>query len=69
MSNTKDRLELSEAVLALIEEKRAQTGDERLGWAIERAALEGELHEVELEILDNPGPFEACLVRRRELRR
>jgi len=35
MSNAVDRLKLAEAVLALIEQKRAETGDESLGAAIE----------------------------------
>ena len=33
MSNAADRLKLGEAVLALIERKRAETGDESLGTA------------------------------------
>ncbi|MCL4393347.1 MAG: hypothetical protein M1482_00755, partial [Chloroflexi bacterium] len=65
MSSTRQRLELCQTVLALIEAKRKQTGDESLGSRIERAILEGELRDLEQEILDNPGPFETWLIRRR----
>ena len=65
MSSTKDRIELSEAILALIEKKRAQTGDENLGAAVEKVILESQFHDLEAEILDNPGAIEPWLVRRR----
>lgn len=65
MSSTADRLELCESILALIEAKRAQTGDEALGSSIERVVLESHFQELEREILDNPGPFEPWLIRRR----
>ena len=65
MSNTKQRLELSEAILALIEQKRAETGDESLGAAIERVIVDSQFEEVEGEILDNPGAIEPWLLRRR----
>jgi len=65
MSNTADRLELSEAILALIERKRAETGDESLGASIERVVLDSQFQELEAEILENPGAIEPWLIRRR----
>jgi hypothetical protein len=65
MSNAGDRLRLGEAVLALIEQKRIETGDESLGADIERAVLNTQFQELEAEILENPGAFEPWLVRRR----
>jgi hypothetical protein len=65
MSTTVDRMALCEAVLALIEQRRAATGDENLGSAIERAVLDEQFQELEGEILENPGAFEPWLVRRR----
>lgn len=65
MSNTADRLELCEAILALIELRRAETGDEFLGASIERAVLDSQFQDLEREILENPGPIEPWLIRRR----
>ena len=65
MSNAVDRLKLAEAVLALIEQKRAETGDETLGAAIERAIIDTQFQELESEILEDPGAIEPWLVRRR----
>jgi hypothetical protein len=65
MSNAVDRLKLAEAVLALIEQKRGETGDESLGAAIERVVLDTQFQELEAEILENPGAIEPWLVRRR----
>lgn len=65
MSNTADRLELSEAILALIERKRTETGDESLGASIERVVLDTQFQELEAEILENPGAIEPWLIRRR----
>ena len=65
MSNAVDRLKLAEAVLALIEQKRAETGDESLGTAIERVVIDTQFQELEAEILENPGAIEPWLVRRR----
>ena len=66
MSNAADRMKLCEAVLALIEQKRAETGDETLGSAIERVVLDMQVREIEEDILEDPGAFEPWLVRRRE---
>lgn len=65
MGNAKHRLELCEAVLALIGKYRAESGDETLGARIEHAVIDMEFQEVEAEILDNPGAIEPWLVRRR----
>jgi hypothetical protein len=66
MSTVKDRLELCGAVLALVEKKRAETGDETLGASIERAVLDLQFKELESDILEDPGAFEPWLIRRRE---
>jgi hypothetical protein len=58
MSNAVDRLKLAEAVLALIEQKRVETGDETLGAGIERVVLDTQFEELEAEILENPGAIE-----------
>ena len=65
MGNTKNRMELSEAILALIEKQRIQTGDETLGAEIEQVIIESQFHELEHEILENPGAIEPWLIRRR----
>lgn len=65
MSNAVDRLKLCEAVLALIEQKRAETGDEFLGSPIERVVLDMQVQELEADILEDPGAFEPWLIRRR----
>jgi hypothetical protein len=56
---------LCEAVVALIEQKRTETGDPTLGDIIERAVLDQQFRELEADILENPGAFEPWLVRRR----
>lgn len=67
MSSMVDRLELCEAVLALIEQKRAETSDPSLGDALEQFVLDAQVKELEDEILENPGAFEPWLVRRRRM--
>ncbi len=62
MSKTADRIQLSEAILALIEQKRAETGDESLGAAIEHAILQAQIADLEHEIFENPGAIEPMLV-------
>ena len=64
MSTVADRLELCEAILALIEKKRAETHDESLGLAIERVILDTQFRDIEAEILQDPGAFEPWLLRR-----
>lgn len=65
MTNATARLQLSEAILSLIERKRAESGDERLGANIERFVLDAQFQELEREVLGNPGAFEPRLMRRR----
>jgi hypothetical protein len=65
MSKTADRMKLSEAILALVEKQRAETGDALLGMDIEKFLIEAQFHDLESEILQNPGAIEPWLVRRR----
>ena len=65
MSSAALQLELYQAILAVIEKKRAETGDASLGANIERLILDTQFQELEREILDNPGAFEPWLIRRR----
>ncbi len=65
MSNTAVRLELCEAILALIERKRAETGDPFLAASIERVVIDSQFQELESDILEDPGAFEPWLIRRR----
>ena len=65
MSNAIDRLTLCEAILALIEKKRGETGDPSLGATIERVVLDTQFQELEAEIMENPGAIEPWLIRRR----
>lgn len=65
MSNTADRMELCEAILSLIEQKRTQTGDPFLGALIERVVIDSQFRELEADILENPGAIEPWLIRRR----
>jgi hypothetical protein len=58
-------MELSEAILALIEKKRIESGDETLGAEIEQVIIESQFQELEHEILENPGAIEPWLIRRR----
>ncbi len=67
MTTAIERVNLCEAILGLIQEKRAQTGDESLGMDIERAVIDAQFNELEAEILENPGAFEPWLVRRRRV--
>ena len=68
MSNAVLQLELYQAVLAVIEGKRADSGDESLGANIERLILDTQFQELEHEILEDPGAFEPWLIRRRPRR-
>ncbi|HET8548647.1 MAG TPA: hypothetical protein VFL57_11610 [Bryobacteraceae bacterium] len=65
MSTMADRMQLCEAILELIEQRRAQTGDVRLGAAIERVVLDSQIRELEQDIFDDPGAIEPWLIRRR----
>ncbi len=63
MSGMTDRLQLCEAILALIEQKRQETGDDSLGDAIERVVLDSQFQELEAEILENPGAIRPWLLK------
>ncbi len=65
MGNTRARLELCEAILTLIERKRAESGDEFLGASIERAVIQSQFRDLEEDIFENPGAIEPWLIRRR----
>jgi hypothetical protein len=65
MANTAERLRLYEAILALIDQKRVDTGDMSLGDSIERVVIESQFRELENEIFQNPGPIEPWLIRLR----
>ena len=65
MSSAVDRMKLSEAILALIEQKRTETGDASLGSDVEGFLIDAQFQELETEILQNPGAFAPWLVRRR----
>ena len=65
MTNTAERLRLYEAILALIDQKREETGDQSLGNSIERVVIETQFRELEHEIFENPGPIEPWLIRLR----
>jgi RecB family endonuclease NucS len=65
MSNAVDRTKLCEAILAVIEQKRAETGDAQLGGDVETFLIDGQFRDLETEILQNPGAIEPWLVRRR----
>jgi hypothetical protein len=65
MSSMADRLQLCEAVLSLIEQKRETTGDPLLGESIERVVLDLQFQELEQDIMQNPGAIEPWLIRRR----
>jgi hypothetical protein len=67
MSNAVENLKLYEAVLALIEQRRAETGDESLGANIEEVIIQAQFRDLEAEIMENPGAFEPWLVRRRKV--
>ncbi len=65
MSNVERQLDLYQAVLAVIERKRAESGDQNLGAEIERYLLDTQFQGLEREILENPGAIEPWLIRRR----
>ncbi len=65
MSNIESRLNLYQTLFAVIEHKRAASGDETLGSEIERFILDMQFQELEHEILEDPGAIEPWLIRRR----
>ena len=58
----KDALELRVAVLALIDQRRTETGDPELGANIERMILDEDMRDLDRDILSNPGALETQLV-------
>jgi hypothetical protein len=67
MSKASEELKLYEAVLALIELKRGETGDESLGADIEELIIAAQFRDLEVDIMQNPGAIEPWLVRRRHV--
>lgn len=67
MSSSTDRLRLYEAILGLIEMKRAETGDPSLAESVESLIIQSQVRDLEQEILEQPGALEPWLVRRRRL--
>jgi hypothetical protein len=65
MSKSIARLEMCEAILALIDTKRRECGDPSLGAAIERVVLDSQFRELEDDIFEDPGAIEPWLIRRR----
>jgi hypothetical protein len=65
MSSTTDRLKLYEAILDLIEMKRAETGDPSLAESVESVIVESQIRDLEQEILERPEALEPWLVPRR----
>jgi hypothetical protein len=65
MSKAADRVKLSEAILALVEQQRVETGDAFLGSDVEEFLIGAQFRDLESEILQNPGAIEPWLVRRR----
>lgn len=60
--NTKTRLEQEAALMAKLDERRRETGDDNLGSSIEREILERELKALEADILEDPGALQPMLV-------
>lgn len=67
MNRTTQQVELYGAILALIERKREESGDETLGQAVEKVILNDQFGALESEILENPGAIEPWLIRRRRI--
>jgi len=63
--NTQERLERAARALEVIDRRRAETGDLRLGRGIEQFIVRREVQELEQEILADPGALEIFLVRRK----
>ncbi len=63
MNTRKNRLEQAAWVLEQMDRRREATGDPTIGCGVERFLLEQELHEIEADILADPGALESQLVR------
>jgi hypothetical protein len=66
MSKTVDEMRLCDAVLALVEAHRGQSGDPALGAFFERAIMDRQFQALETDILEDPGAIEPWLIRRRD---
>ena len=67
MSNAAEELKLYGEVLALIEQRRGETGNAALGANIEELIIAAQFRDLEAEIMEDPGAFEPWLVRRRRV--
>ena len=56
---------MCEAILALIDRKRQESGDLSLGSAIERVVIDSQFRDLEDDIFQDPGAIEPWLIRRR----
>ena len=65
MNNISHRMKLNEEIMALIQRRREETGDEFLGSAIEKAIVDSHFRDLERDIFDDPGAIEPWLVRRK----
>jgi hypothetical protein len=63
--NTQERLDRAVKALDVIDRRRGETGDVRLGRGIEHFIVRREIQELENEILADPGALEIFLVRRK----
>jgi hypothetical protein len=64
-NSTGQRLAMFAEILSVIDTRRQVSGDATLGSSIERFILETQFAEIETDIMENPGAFEAWLVRPR----
>jgi len=55
------RLASSHAVLEVIDLKRAQTGNQNIGWAIEKRILDRELQDLEAAVVAGEAPTPAAV--------
>jgi len=66
MSSAANRMKLSEAILALIEQKRAETADPFLGEDVESFLIDAQFIELANEILQNTGALDPWILHRRK---
>jgi hypothetical protein len=62
MTKIEERMRAAAELLALIDIRREQAGDPHLGAAMETAVIHSHLHEIEEDILNDPGAIEPWLV-------
>lgn len=61
-SDMKNSLELRAALLDVIDQHRAHTGDAELGMSIERMIVDEDMRDLDRDILSHPGALETQLV-------